>query len=431
MKNMISLFCAVTLVACGGGGGGDSSQPPDFGTAPRLDALRLSRDHAFVREGDGMAIISAEIDYTDPERDLAHVHVVVSDGTELDIPVPGPVPAATGTLIGDLSISTAAMGDFTAEVWIEDAAGNDSNHISVEFSIVIDPNTWLERLADFEHWINGVAWNGSIFVAVGNGGSILTSTDGVVWAVQASPVTTRLNDVEWLGSQFFAVGDAAAVLTSPDGVNWTLAHTGPSEYWLQGVSSSGDIFVAGGGVQGHYRPYLMTSIDGVTWTEQQNMPQTGRSISDIAWSGQIFVATAMAELFPNDGRILTSVDGQSWTEIVISNTSPSTLSIIWSGDRFIAGGVVGHIYMSSDGINWTDFDTSTSTNFISVAASPHEIIAAGNGRGVMTRDNGENWDIIFVGSFFTTRGIAQGADRYIAVGVAGEGFGQGWIYTTR
>jgi hypothetical protein len=395
-----------------------------------LTALRLSRDYAYVREGDGTAIITAEIDYTDPERDLAEVHVIVSDGTVLDIPIPGPIPDATGTLIGELLVSTAEMGDFTAEVWIEDSRGHNSNRITVEFSIIIDANTWLERLADFEHWINDVAWNGSIFVAVGNGGSILTSADGVDWAVQASPVTTRLRDVEWLSSQFIAVGDGATILTSPDGVDWTLTNTGPAEYWLKGVSWSGDIFVAGGSNQGHYSPYLMTSIDGVTWTELANIPETGRSISDIAWSGQMFVATAMAELFPNDGRVLTSVDGLSWSEVVISNESPSTLSIIWDGDRFIAGGVVGHMYMSEDGINWTDFDTSTSTNFIAVGASPHAIIAAGNGRGVMTRDLGTTWNTINVGSFFTTRGIAQGVDRFVAVGVAGDGFGQGWIYTT-
>ena len=431
MRILINLLLAIALVACGGGGGGGGGQPPDLGTAPQLTALRLSRDSAYVMEGDGTAFISAEIDYVDPDRDLAAVHVVVSDGTVLEIPIPGQVPDATGTIIGELSITTTAMGEFSAEVWIEDQAGYNSNRISVNFTIIIDTANWLARVSDIEQWLNDVTSNGSLFVAVGNGGTILTSPDGVSWTSQVSNTDVRINEVEWLDSRFYAVGDAATVLTSIDGENWTTVNTGPDDYWLKAVTSSGDIFVAAGEIYPSGKAYMMTSLDGVMWTENPFVPQTGRYVTDLAWSGQQFVATTAAQYLPNDGRIFTSVDGIAWTEIVISTEWVSTLSIIWDGSQFIAGGVVGQVYRSPDGVNWSEIDTSTSTNFTGIASSPFDLIAIGNGPGCVTRDGGEHWDTIHVGSFFTSRGVAQGANRYVAVGYAGGGFGNGWIYTTR
>ncbi|MDH3906160.1 MAG: hypothetical protein OEV16_10975 [Gammaproteobacteria bacterium] len=45
-------------------------------------------------------------------------------------------------------------------------------------------------------------------------------------------------------------------------------------------------------------------------------------MTDVARTGvniDMFVATAAASSFPNDGRVFTSADGQTWVEVVISN----------------------------------------------------------------------------------------------------------------
>lgn len=431
MRYLINLLLAIALVACGGGGGGGGGSSPDRGTAPQLTELRLSRYTAFVMEGDGTGYITAEVDYFDPERDLAAVHVVVSDGTVLEIPIPGQVPDATGTIMGELSITTTAMGDFTAEVWIEDSAGNNSNRVNVNFSIIIDSAAWLVRESNLQYWLNDVTWSDSLFVAVGNGGTIITSPNGIDWTIQVSNTDVRLNEIEWLDSQFYAVGDSGTILLSPDGANWTTVNTGPDNYWLQAVTSSGDTMVAAGQIYPSGKAYMMTSLDGVMWTENPFVPQTGRYITDLAWSGQQYVATTAVQYTPNDGRVMTSVDGLTWVEVAISTQWTSTLSILWDGAQFVAGGVVGHMYMSPDGINWTELETPTSTNFMAVASSPYDLIALGNGQGCATRDGGDHWSTIFVASGFTSRGVVQGANRYVSVGVAGTGFGNGWIYSTR
>ncbi len=68
--------------------------------------------------------------------------------------------------------------------------------------------------------VDGVAAILSTYVAVGAGGTILRSTDGLAWTAQASPTTNDLNAVTY-GGQFVAVGNAGTILTSPDGVTWT------------------------------------------------------------------------------------------------------------------------------------------------------------------------------------------------------------------
>ena len=60
-----------------------------------------------------------------------------------------------------------------------------------------------------------LAWTGTQFIAVGTGGTILTSPDGASWTARTSGKTTNLHGIVWSGSKFVAVGDNGTILTSP------------------------------------------------------------------------------------------------------------------------------------------------------------------------------------------------------------------------
>jgi hypothetical protein len=66
-----------------------------------------------------------------------------------------------------------------------------------------------------------VTYGNGLFVAVGDGGAILTSPDGVTWTPRTSGTSNTLFGVTYGNGLFVAVGDGGAILTSPDGVNWT------------------------------------------------------------------------------------------------------------------------------------------------------------------------------------------------------------------
>ena len=84
------------------------------------------------------------------------------------------------------------------------------------------------------------------YVAVGCGGTILTSSDnGTTWTTRTSGIegdyTEYLNDVTYGNTTFVAVSSLGTILTSGDGTSWTQRtwgdHSGEREY-LSGVTYS-------------------------------------------------------------------------------------------------------------------------------------------------------------------------------------------------
>jgi len=63
--------------------------------------------------------------------------------------------------------------------------------------------------------LSSVAWSGRTLVAVGEGGTAISSTDGSAWRVEAVPTLNGLNAVCWIESLFVAFGDFGTVLVSP------------------------------------------------------------------------------------------------------------------------------------------------------------------------------------------------------------------------
>src|SRR6516164_1629047 len=107
--------------------------------------------------------------------------------------------------------------------------------------------------------LSGVAWGAGRFVAVGDGGTVLTSADGESWKPGLSRVRANLRDVAWTGSQFVAVGEAGTVAVSPDGTWWNaLTPLGTSA--LTRLAWSGSRLVAVGDAGA-----VFSSPDGSHW----------------------------------------------------------------------------------------------------------------------------------------------------------------------
>jgi hypothetical protein len=92
-----------------------------------------------------------------------------------------------------------------------------------------DDEIVAKRATSIKNWpVNDVAWSGSRYVAVGSGGMIVSSADGLSWNVENSPTTNSLYGVTWSGSRFIAVGVESTALVSPDGISWTSVVGGPT-----------------------------------------------------------------------------------------------------------------------------------------------------------------------------------------------------------
>ena len=75
--------------------------------------------------------------------------------------------------------------------------------------------------------INGIAYGGGKFVAVGNSGKMAYSTDGVFWTTVTTSRfgTTAIRGVAYGGDKFVAVGDFGMMAYSTDGIMWTAVGT--------------------------------------------------------------------------------------------------------------------------------------------------------------------------------------------------------------
>jgi hypothetical protein len=83
-----------------------------------------------------------------------------------------------------------------------------------------------------------VIYANSIWVAVGESGTIQTSTNGLVWTARVSGTTANLNGITWSGTEFTVVGDNNTVITSTNGIAWSGTPTFsvlPSTYAVQGA----------------------------------------------------------------------------------------------------------------------------------------------------------------------------------------------------
>ena len=213
-----------------------------------------------------------------------------------------------------------------------------------------DGSTWTEvqQHRDVAQW-NGVAWNGTLFVAVGSAGSTAHSRDGTSWAVAHSGTSSHLIGVTWTGAQFVAVENGGlSVLHSPDGVTWDRAPGAPV---LWDAASNGSRFIAVGNRGGVGA--ILHSSDGIAWTDVSGaFGNTRPLLRGVAWNGTRFVAVGYrwsAESRSTYGTILHSPDGITWTEVLLADSgihADSIRGVAWNGTRFVAVGSGGTILVS-------------------------------------------------------------------------------------
>jgi hypothetical protein len=308
-----------------------------------------------------------------------------------------------------------------------------------------------------------VEWGGGRFVAVGYGGTILFSDDGISWTVAASGTTRTLNAVIWQppkpggqAGRFVAVGSYGEVLTSPDGQIWALGSVGNASVDLEGVAWNGSFFVAAASratllkqaccVPPHpvTKNIIFTSSDAVNWTSRfsETLSGTATQVSvqsyaggprtvgwggsgagrhfailysdgrlarsanglswtldsvagkpsfvDMAWGGSGWVALALqAASSSSAGRIYASTDGRAWQ--VAGSVPPPVNAVIWTGSRFVAAGSGSSLWIS-EGSGWTSRPSGTNAVLYGlahrpgVAGVPARLVAVGANATIVTSD---------------------------------------------
>lgn len=237
----------------------------------------------------------------------------------------------------------------------------------------------VTRITPFVSSGFGVAWSGTLWVAVGNGTcSIATSTDGISWTPRDmfNVITSTGYGVAWNGFLWVVAGysggttNTNSIATSPDGITWTgrrnyIFAGNQQNPFLGAIIWNGAFFLTGNNNGSYSEAY--SSPDGITWSVRGTTQYT--YFYKVAWNGVLFVATLGTTTV---SVVQTSPDGVTWTARSIVATNYS-FGIVWAPTLSLwvlscsNNGIVttSYIQYSFNGINWvTGTGLSNQTAYI-------------------------------------------------------------------
>ena len=151
--------------------------------------------------------------------------------------------------------------------------------------------------------LNDVLYANSLFMAVGNTGTIKTSSDGYTWTIKTSGTTKDLNGITYnsIDGEWIVVGDDNAIITSTNNGNtWissSVFETAPTVYDVQG-----DAFTAGYGPEELVPGVVSDNLTMIVTTR----PGTDWDTSIYGHAGYNVVST---EIVPDSGQTEFSFEG--------------------------------------------------------------------------------------------------------------------------
>lgn len=276
--------------------------------------------------------------------------------------------------------------------------------------------TWELTWQDFGGGFPALAQAPGTIVALGDGGDLLTSSDGVEWVAPGSGCSSAacadgFADVAATEGGLVAGGGVGlcdegrrlgggTVAEARTGGPWSVAAVDIEP--IRGIASGGPGLVAVGD------GWAATSLDGHEW-EVRDVP-TVRPLNSVTWGGGTFVAVG------DEGVLLTSADGSVWDE-QWSTTSEDLERVAWDGSRFIAVGADGAILSSLDSWNWGSEPSASVAHLRGVAAGDEVAVAVGDAGTILATTAQRYWFAPVTGISAELRGVAWNGSRFAAVGL--------------
>lgn len=289
---------------------------------------------------------------------------------------------------------------------------------------------WQPHSPSVRNWLFDMTYVSNLFVAVGDRGTVMTSSGGVDWDLEVVP--DSLTNAVLLGvggtpDMLVAAGNQGSLMISHNnltnlvwtnelgtiltqevstlGIVWQAIEPRPATNDLQGVTyHNGRYYVSGD--QG----LVLSTEDGMSWVRHQT-PTTALLSGITGFPGGL-IATG------NDGALVYSSEGTEWVAL-------PTLTTNWlyrvrnvNGTLF-AVGQEGSIYRSSNAIDW-ELSPSGVTRWLNdVSWVDGRYYIAGTQGAVLSSEDGMSWvteEVITPKSLFT---LATNGSYLLVAGVEG------------
>lgn len=208
-----------------------------------------------------------------------------------------------------------------------------------------DGITWTLRTTPNHAW-QGVTYGGGLFVAVGTSVG-MTSPDGIVWTDRTVVSGEQWRAVAYGNGTYVAVSILGGIMSSPNAITWT-DRTPITSYAWTDIAYGNNIFVLLGGAG-----IVFTSSDGITFT--QRTATNADAWVSLAYGGPNAGFAAVANTGSGD-QVMTSISGIGWAQ------QENIPVAAWSGIAFGTGvfvAVASNAVMTSNTSVLTVFATST------------------------------------------------------------------------
>lgn len=302
------------------------------------------------------------------------------------------------------------------------------------------------NLPDYYHF-QGIAWSKDIgFVATGDPGHIMLSSNGESWELLSFGDSVRFGDVTWWKDRFVSANNC--LRESFDGRTWQTMRSTDQPRGLVDIAYGAETYLAVGATAN------LISYDGETWWSVEHVGK----FNSVTWDGHRFVAVSSRETFPGRGATLyTSVNGLSWEEEVIcedcyveavreaggklfalgsqllvsenggdswENAKGNFSSyefwrdIAYRDHMYVVGGGLGRMAYSSNGRDWNTCSDGNSENVTAVASYESGFVVAHLAGAITLSDDGINWRLAtqFSGSGYMINDITRNKEKFIVVG---------------
>jgi len=218
--------------------------------------------------------------------------------------------------------------ELTGTGTINDVYWTGSRFVAVTSSdrvIVWDNREEPEGSETYSKTLNAASYGGGNYIIAGNDGLILiTESAKRLINNNADEFEVKeaggnnLNDVAWNSDaeEYVAVGDQGTIITSSNGSEWIDQSPADAVYDFKGVDYGKGHWVAVGGCED--KASIYRSNDSESWSQEFN---SSPPLNDLIFDGDKFIAVG------NEGTILTSSDGSEWEQENIEDEDGNSIDI--------------------------------------------------------------------------------------------------------
>lgn len=206
-----------------------------------------------------------------------------------------------------------------------------------------------------------IAYGNGVYIIVGSDSlgankSILYSTDLITWTEIVAPNGYSYSKVRFLNDKFIAISEslgANTIIYSFDGLSWSEVNTGITGNWYD-ISFGLNKYVIVGRVvvSGNYYSKIIYSSDLITWSSAYQDTLSSAGLFGICYGGQKFIACGGSAL---KGQLYISTDGINWTDIHLNLPANQEWEKITYGNGiYVMSSISGYktFATSEDGYVW-------------------------------------------------------------------------------